>query len=209
MSTAIDRTALRGFALGPPEGFVELPLDADELREEDFERLVDRMTTMFGITDRNAAHDAALSFAALGEGTGRSGADYTAVALYASPDEPQRPIMVWLTGIVMPSDHQRVTDGIEGLLEVHRSQARGDVVELTLPIGPAVGVLVEEQDRALAVGDEAFPIINRTITAWVPDQDGTAVGVVSISTNSWRDWQHVCTLALDVFDTFEWQPISA
>ncbi|SDP94885.1 hypothetical protein SAMN04487905_11695 [Actinopolyspora xinjiangensis] len=118
-----------------------------------------------------------------------------------------RPIMVTLTGIAMPSDHHRKSEAVADLLELHRASADSTFEEIRLPVGPAV-VTVTEEENALVVDEEPIHVLTRQLTAWVPDPDGTTIAVVSVMTNSFQDWEHVCTLALDIFDSFGWEPLS-
>ncbi|TCO52811.1 hypothetical protein [Actinocrispum wychmicini] len=199
--------ARRGFTLALPEGFIELPVD-----EEDFDipevrsTLVAKMAALFGLDpDSEYAAATAAAYSAIGLTAGQ-GMDYAAVALYRSPDDPTRPIMITLTCTTMPSEHHTVPAAVEGLLEVHESQAKGVPARHRLPIGPAV-TLVTEDPQALEYEGESVPILSRQVSLWVPDPDGTTVGVVAVQTNSWQDWEHVCVVAVDIFDSFEWQPL--
>jgi hypothetical protein len=58
------------------------------------------------------------------------------------------------------------------------------------------------------MADEPIPVLTRQLSAWVPDRDGTTIGVISVMTNSFQDWERVCVLALDIFDSFGWEPLS-
>ncbi|WP_141921351.1 hypothetical protein [Halopolyspora algeriensis] len=202
--------AQRGFRLGLPDGFIPLPLDDVDLdvESDEFESLVSFVAERFGLsaTDESSIA-AAASFAQLGSVIGDSGVDYSAIAFYKSPDDPMRPIMVTLTGIAMPSDHHRKSEAVANLLELHGSSSDSTVEEIRLPVGPAAATVTEEQN-ALVMGDEPIPVLTRQLSAWIPDPDGTTIAVVSVMTNSFQDWEHVCTLALDIFDSFGWEPLS-
>lgn len=193
---------LRRFQFDLPTGFVELPVDQEDLDPESFGALRGELAGMFGSdTDDPGIEAAALGMATLG--LTMSGVDYAAVGLYRSPDEPGRPIMVVLTATGLPSDHDRQEIALDGLVEIHEAQGRGTVGRLTLPTGPAV-VVVSEQESVLHIGEAAAPVLQRQVAAWVPDRTGSTIAVVSVSTNSWRDWEHVCALALDIFESLEW-----
>lgn len=194
--------ARRGFTVGLPEGFIELPVDVDAADDA----LVAHVAALFGLDPASEyAAATAAAYSAIGLTAGQA-MDYAAVALYRSPDDPMRPIMVTLTCATMPSDHHNVQSAIEGLMEVHEAQDRGIAARHRLPIGPAV-TLVTEDEQALEYDGEAVPVLNRQVSLWVPDPDGTTVGVVAVQTNSWQDWEHVCVVAVDIFDSFEWQPL--
>ena len=202
--------ARRGFNLGLPEGFIELPTDGDDLGSPELtERLNAQVAAQFGLPpDGDNAAAAAAAFADLGVLAGNGGVDYSAIAFYQSPDDPARPIMILVTGIAMPSDHYGKDAAIAGLLETHQADGHGEPVAIQLPIGPAVAVAVEEKNF-LAFDDEKVPILTRQFSAWVPDPDGTTIGVVSVMTNCWQDWDHVCVLATEIFDSFEWHELSS
>lgn len=205
-----SRVAQRGFHIGLPEGFVELPTeradpDADSTA---FHRLAAYASERFGVPpDGEATFAAAASFAQLGSLIGDTGGvDYSALAFYKSPDDPLRPIMVALAGITMPSQHRNVSEAVTGLIELHGASSADAVERLQLPAGPAVATVTEEQN-ALVIGDEPIHILTRQLSAWVPDREGTTIGVVSVITNSFQDWERVCTLGLEIFDTFGWEPL--
>lgn len=193
---------LRRFQFGLPTGFVELPVDPEDLSPESFGTLRREVAGAFGFdADDPSTEAAALGMATLG--LMMAGVDYAAVGIYRSPDEPGRPIMIVLTGTGLPSDHDRPETAIEGLLEIHEAQGQGTVGRLTLPTGPAV-VVVSEQESVLHIGEATAPVLQRQVAAWLPDPAGSTIAVVSASTNSWPDWEHVCALALDVFESLEW-----
>ncbi|WP_209706792.1 hypothetical protein [Crossiella equi] len=123
--------------------------------------------------------------------------------MYRSPDDPERLLMVWLTVSEVRSAHETPGVAVAGLLEAHRE--RGDVAQVTLPAGPAA-VVVTEEALALHVGELSAPVLRRDVTAWVPDPFGTRLAVISLATNSWQDWDHVCELALALFDSLDWAP---
>lgn len=195
---------LRRFQFDLPAGFVELPVDPEDLDPESFGALRAEIAGIFGFeTDASSTEAAALGMATLG--LLMAGVDYAAVGFYQSPDEPGRPIMVVLTATGLPSEHDRPETAIDGLVEIHEAQGLGTVGRLTLPTGPAV-VVVSEQESVLHIGDAATPVLQRQVAAWVPDRAGSTIAVLTASTNSWRDWEHVCALGLDVFESLEWFP---
>lgn len=200
--------APRGFRLGLPDGFISLPLDDVDYESAEFEPLVSLVAARFGLqaADENA-FAAAASFAELGAVIGGAGIDYSALAFYKSPDDSLRPIMVALTGLAMPSDHHSRSEAVADLVELHTSSGESTVEKIQLSVGPAVATVAEEHN-ALVLGDEPIHVITRQLSAWIPDRDGTTIGVVSVMTNSFQDWEHVCVLALDIFDSFGWEPLS-
>jgi hypothetical protein len=195
----------RGFDLGLPDGFIELPVDPDQAGES----LVAKVAALFGLPpDSDYAKAATAALSAIGTTAGAGGLDYSAVTFYRSPDDPDRPIMVVLGATTMPSEHHRPQTAVDGLLEIRARQDRGTPTEYRLPIGPAV-VLVSEEEHALRRGADEVPILSRALSLYVPDPDGTTVGVVTVQTNCWQDWDRVCVLALEIFDSFEWHPLDA
>jgi hypothetical protein len=198
----------RGFNLAVPEGFIALPVDEDDFDTPEVgQALAARFAALFGLDPASEyAVATAAAFAGIGLVAGAS-LDFAAVALYRSPDDPMRPIMIVLTGVTMPSEHHNPQAAIEGLLEIHHSEGRGVPTRHRLPVGPAVAVVTEDH-QALEYDGEAVPVLTRQVSLWVPDPDGTTVGVVAVQTNSWQDWEHVCVVALDIFDSFEWQPLN-
>lgn len=48
-------------------------------------------------------------------------------------------------------------------------------------------------------------VLNRQVSAWIPEPDGDTIAVVSVASPSWPDWEHVCDLALGIFDSFGWE----
>jgi hypothetical protein len=145
-------------------------------------------------------------FAVFGAMAGESGIEFAAVGLFRSPDAPERPASVFLTGTRMRSDHGSPDVAIAGLRDILAGQGADTVEALTLPAGPAV-VVVDESMQELPTGEATDPavILTRRATAWIPDPDGTTVGIVSVISPSWQDWAHTCDLALDVFDSFSWE----
>lgn len=199
----------RGFRLGLPEEFFEIPVDETEPDPTTLDRLSDQVAERFGIppTDETTLA-AATAFANLGSLIGDTGGvDYSAMAFYKSPDDPMRPIMVTLTGIALPSEHQNASEAVKGLFELHSESGAEAVERLQLPAGPAIATVTEEQN-ALVIDGEAVHLLTRQLSAWVPDRDGTTIAIVSVMTNSFRDWERVCVLALDIFDSFGWEPLS-
>lgn len=200
--------AKRGFRVGLPDGFIELPLDEVDVESTELETLVSAVRQRFGMSADDVVAETATSFAAMGELIGRSGVDYAAVAFYGSPDDPLRSIMMTLTGTALPSDHTSEIQAVTELHNLHGSSSKYETVEgLRLPAGPAVATVAEERS-AVEFGGSSSDVITRQLSAWIPDREGTTVGVISASTNSFQDWEHVCVLALDIFETFEWEPIN-
>jgi hypothetical protein len=203
VTTAEPDTA-RSFHIGLPDGFVELPSDLESTTPDSVAAVTAYFAKLFYLPsdDQNAAM-AAVYFAAIGTSSGDAGIDSTALAVYRSPDDPDRGMMVLLSSTCVPAGHADVASAIAGLLEIHRAQRPDAVTRVELPAGPAVVVVTEERN-SVVVEEVVTPVVHRKITAWVPDPDGTTLAVVSMASNNWPDWEHVCRLALNVFDTLEW-----
>jgi hypothetical protein len=199
--------AQRGFHVGLPEGFIELPLDEVDVESAEAETLVAAVRKRFGMPADEIVAETAASFAAMGELIGASGVDYAAVAFYRSPDDPLRPIMMTLTGTALPSSHPSQLQAVTELHNLHMDSGKYETVEeLKLPVGPAVATVAEAASSVELAGDTSR-MLTRQLSAWVPDHEGTTIGAISVSTNSFQDWERICVLALDIFETFEWEPI--
>jgi hypothetical protein len=194
----------RSFTLELPEGFVELPADADTVTPEQVGAIAARFAALAGLPpdDPNAA-EAAVYYAALGASSGDAGVDYTGMALYRSPDDPGRAMMILLSSLCLPAGHADVESAVAGLLEVHKAAGQGEVSQLELPAGPAVTVVTEQQS-SIGDGEQSAPVLHRAATAWVPDPGGTTLGVVSFSSNNWVDWPHIARLSVDILRTMRW-----
>lgn len=202
--TAAVQGPTRSFTLELPEGFVALPSDLGDSLPDQVGELTAYFARLFSLPpdDENAAA-VAVYYAAVGPAAAESGVDHTELAMYRSPDDPDRAMMIMLSSSCVPAGHADVESAVAGLLEIHRAAGQGDVSKLSLPVGPAVVVVTEEQNGVF-VGQAALPVLHRKITAWVPDPGGTTVGVVSVSSNNWQDWEHICRLTVDILGTMRW-----
>ena len=197
-------TATRPFSVDLPDGMIPIPLTASA---DGALALAAALAAKFGLpADDVSAVVVAELFSAFGAMVGESGMEFAAMGLFRSPDDPDRPASVFLTGTRMASDHSSPEVAITGLRDLYSAQGADAVETLSLPAGPAV-VVVEESTQELPTGDGAEPavILTRRATAWIPDPDGTTVAAVSVISPSWQDWAHTCDLALDVFDSFSWE----
>ncbi|PKW00224.1 hypothetical protein ATK30_0314 [Amycolatopsis echigonensis] len=196
----------REFTFTVPDGFVELPVEDIEVDGAEKHELDARVAAVFGLAadDPNAAM-LANTYALYGETMGSQGIGYAAIAVYRSPDVPDRPIMPVLASSCIPSAHDSVDVAVEGLLEVHASVEGRTARLLDLPAGKAVVTVQEEKTilRNDADGIE-IPVLQRQVAAWIPDPRGTSVAMVGVCSNNWQDWEHVVVLALDIFDTVSW-----
>jgi len=205
MMTSALSSGQREYTLDLPPGFIEIPLG--ELSSDVIERAATQAATAFGLSQGDQ-HTRNLAFALSSAVAGELANDisYLAIGFFRSHDGA-RPIMVAITCLSRPSQHEEVQAAISGLLEVHRDQGQESVWPIQLSSGPAVAVVTEEFNELTIDGQQdAIPLIQRAVTAWTPDPDGTTLAVVSVSSNNWQDWDSVCELALDLFDTLEWAP---
>lgn len=194
----------QGFAYYLPTGFVRLPLAESEISAESFAALTVAVGGLFGLPpDGDETAQAAVGLAALGAQIGDQGVDTAAMGFYRSP-EASRPIAVLVTGNQFPSDHESQETAVASLLEVHGTEDHSGVDRISLPAGPAVAV-VDDVPQYLQAGESLTPLLQRRVTAWIPDRAGTMVAVISVVTNSWRDWEHVCRLALEIFRSLGWE----
>ncbi|HWE91280.1 MAG TPA: hypothetical protein VG317_17600 [Pseudonocardiaceae bacterium] len=192
----------RDYALTIPTGFIRLPVS--ELTDNSIKIVATHLAATFHqdyVDDNMRALAFALSTAV--SQTVPDAVSFVGVGLFRSP-EADRPIMVVLTCLSQGSDHGDIETGIAGLLEVHRQENRGSVEEIQLPCGRAVAVVIEDLNELTVAGSAPIPLIRRSVTAWIPDPHGTTTAVISLSSNNWQDWDHVCRLALDLFGTLEW-----
>jgi hypothetical protein len=201
---AVEPAPAVRFVFDLPSGFVELPIREDDLREENLDHLVTSVAGVFGLEPAgDDAIQAALGLAAVGAAVGDRGVDYAAAGFYRSPDDADRPIMILVTSIGMDSEHADQQTAIDALIEIHQSGDHNSVERISLPTGPAVAV-VDEDPQYLQVGDDSIPLLQRRVTAWIPDRQGTTIAAISAATNSWPDWEHVCQLALEIFRSLAW-----
>jgi len=190
---------VNGFTIELPEGFVALPAATETAAVER------ALEGLFGLPagDTSAAK-VAESLSALGLIAAGSGAEYTSIGFFRSPDDPQRPVSVLLTAARMASDHGDPATVIAGLREVYAQDPDTDAQYLQLRAGPALTAVREEPAMIEVEGADPLPLLQRHVLAWIPDPAGSAVAVIGVASNSWHDWPHVCDLALDVFESVCW-----
>lgn len=191
---------MNGFTIELPEGFVALPASA--ARTE----IGAALEQLFGLPagDTSAAK-VAESLSALGLIAAGSGAEYTSIGFFRSPDDPQRPVSVLLTAGRMASDHDDPSTVIVGLRQVYAQDPSTDTQVLQLPAGPALATIREEPAMITVEGADPLPLLQRQVLAWIPDPIGSAVAVIGVASNCWPDWPHICDLALDVFESVSWE----
>lgn len=190
---------MTGFTLELPDGFIALPATpaTAEVRRE----LEDLFNLRAG--DTSAAR-VAESLAALGAIAAGSGAQYSSIGLFRSPDDPQRPVSVVLTASRMTSDHAEASAVITGLRQAYAADPDTATEVLRLPAGQAVVTIREEPVMLQIDGIAPVPLLQRQVVAWIPDRAGSAVAVVGVASSCWPDWPHICDLALDVFESVSW-----
>lgn len=190
---------MTGFTIELPEGFVELPatVATDTVQRE----LAELFRLPAGDT---SAAKVAESLSALGLIAAGSGAEHTSIGFFRSPDDPQRPVGVVLTASRMASNHDDPTTVIAGLREVYAADPDTATEMLRLPAGQALASIREEPGILEIDGVDPLPLLQRQVLAWIPDPTGSVVAVIGVASNCWRDWPHVCDLALDVFESVAW-----
>ena len=192
---------MTGFSIELPEGFIELPAapaSAEVQRE---------LEELLGLAagDTSAA-EVAKSLSALGALAADSGAQYSSIGLFRSPDDLQRPISVVFTASQMTSDHDDASTVITGLREVYAAEPDTDTEVLQLPAGQALATIREQPLMLQVDGVAPVALLQRQVVVWIPDRAGSAVAVVGVASNCWQDWPHVCDLALDLFESVSWTP---
>lgn len=185
----------RSFTLGVPPGFIRIQPDtpADELLAQ-----IARVFNTEQITDDMRKFAAVLT--ALTPNALTDAIPYVGLGLFRSP-QARRPILLSLSCLSQAADHDGVRTAVGGLLEVHRDRLAREVA---LTCGPAVITLAEEPIELTDGGQPELRLLRREITAWVPDPAGTAIAVVSVSSNNWQDWEHISEFALGLFNSLEW-----
>ncbi|MGH3771859.1 MAG: hypothetical protein ACRDRW_10745 [Pseudonocardiaceae bacterium] len=190
---------MNGFTIELPDGFVALPSAATSAE------IGRALEELFHLPPGDtSAGKVAESLSALGLIAAASGAEYTSIGFFRSPDDPQRPVSVLLTAARMPSDHDDPTIVIAGLREAYAQDPDTDAQVLQLPSGPALATIREEPAMIEIEGADSLPLLQRQVLAWIPDPAGCTVAMVGLASSSWRDWPHVCDLALDVFESMSW-----
>jgi hypothetical protein len=185
------------------ENFIELPASAATAQVQ--RELAERFGLPAGDT---SAAKVAESLTALGLIAADSGAQYTSIGFFRSPDDPQRPVSVVLTASRMGSDHDDPYTVIAGLREVYTMDPTTDTEVLQLPAGPALVTIREEPAMLDIGGTDSLPLLQRQVLAWIPDPAGSAVAVIGVASNCWQDWARICDLALDVFESLSWESVS-
>lgn len=201
---SIDTIRRRAFNIAVPSGFIGLPASDIDGEQVD-ESLRNQVSEALGIDSSSEDLDAAsASFSSIGAMFGEAGVEYSAIGFFLSPEDTSRPVMVTICGMTMSSDHQRQNEAVTNLLDFYENHTEYSAREVSIQAGPAV-IVINEEENALVIDGSSIPVLTRYATAWVPDPEGTTLGIVSVMTNSYQDWEHVCTLALDIFDSFDWE----
>jgi hypothetical protein len=190
---------MNGFTIELPDGFVALPASAATAE------IGRALEELFHLPPSDTSTTkVAESLSALGLIAAASGAEYTSIGFFRSPDDPKRPVSALLTAARMASDHDDATTVIAGLREVYAQDPDTDAQVLQLRAGPALATVREEPAMIEIKGADPLPLLQRQVLAWIPDPAGSAVAVIGVASNSWQDWPHVCDLALDVFESASW-----
>jgi hypothetical protein len=196
----------RGFSLVLPEQCVEIPLG--ELTEEGLRGLANEIAGVFQLPSPDlGAVASAITLASVGAGAAAGGASHVSAGIFRSTDG-ERPILMLVSAYVMPSDHTSVQAAVSGLIEIHETQQSGLVRTVHLDSGPAVTVESTE-DTEITMGEpepDTYEISQHTLTAWIPDPDGTTLVALSVMSTNTVDWADIKDLAEGIFDGFFWQP---
>ncbi|WP_173137467.1 hypothetical protein [Kibdelosporangium persicum] len=195
----------RGFNLVLPEQFVRIPLG--ELTEDGLRGLAAEIAGVFQVPEPDlGAVASAITLASVGAGAAAGGASHVSAGIFRSTDG-ERPLLVLLSAYVMASGHASVQAAISGLLEVHESRQAGLVRTVHLDSGPAVTVEARE-DSEITMGEpaETYELTQHSLTAWIPDPDGTTLVALSVMSTNTEDWLDIKDLTEGIFDGFFWQP---
>lgn len=203
--TSTDQEALRGFAVKLPPGFIGLP--TQEPTQTELDRIADGLEEMFHLFDGDeSAAEMARWFSTAGHIAGAGGMEFAAIGFFHSPADQDRPVSVMVTGGRLPGNFHSPEEAIAGLQELYGAENDSSTRCIRLTAGPAVLVTSEQPVAVQGNEENENCIIQREVRAWMPDTTGSTVGVVSVSTASWRDWAYVCDLALQIFDSALWEP---
>ena len=109
-----------------------------------------------------------------------------------------------MSTVRMTAAQAALSTEIAALMAIHQELGASPEV-LTLPAGEAVAVVTEAAQDVGTDPESPAVVLNRQVSAWIPDPDGDTIAVVSVASPSWPDWEHVCDLALGIFDSFGWE----
>ncbi|MGH3633979.1 MAG: hypothetical protein ACRDTS_07785 [Mycobacterium sp.] len=193
------------FSIHVPDGFMPITAGLNyNVRSE----LETRFATMFSISaDHVGVRSIVDLLSELGVSHHDSGIDFSAIGLFRSPDEPDRPVSALLTCARMAASNESNTVTLSGLRELHEREPNSRVMEIEIQAGRCIAVVKEFFQSIPADEDKMYIVSARQVTVWVPNPDGSSIAVVSIISNSIRDWPNVCDTALDVFNSIAWEEI--
>lgn len=192
------------FFFNLPPSFIELPISEDQLKDNQ-DDLISSVTDVLDLDaqDDDAAVEAAFGLAALGSILSDQGAGYAAAGFYRSPEDNDRPITILVTSVGIPSDYEDSQGAVQAILAVKQNEEHSSVIQFTVPAGHAVAV-VDEEPHEIQLQNDVVTILQRQVTAWIPNPTGAEIALITVSTNSWKDWSYVCELALDIFCSISW-----
>lgn len=196
----------RGFAVEIPGGFVGLPTRAPTSQDlSDVARgLEDTFQT--GRGDQSAS-EMAHWFSLIGQLSGAGGMEFAAIGFFHSPVDLERPVYVLVSGKRVIAQTERPEESVAYLQEYFDQQGVSHRQKIQLSVGEALLVTTEQPTEFPVEGHVTNAVLQYDLTAWIPDPAGTTIGVVSVSTSSWRDWNYVYEFALGLFDSAVWEPV--
>jgi hypothetical protein len=197
--------SMRRMAVELPAGFIGLP--THEPTADELESVARGFEAQFnlGNGDRSAAAMAHW-LSVTSQVAGAGGMEFTAIGIFHSPNDLERPVSVLITGRRMASSGSPA-EAIAGMQELFERQEDAFVQSVQLQQAGQALLVTTEQPMTIPVeGQDEVGLLQRQVTAWIPDSTGSVLGVVSVSSGSWQDWAHVCDLALRVFDSVQWEP---
>lgn len=176
-----------------PEGFHELPLNADPaqraLDAEAFAR------ELYPNGNEEMWRTNAPAFAAMGEMTAAAGVSYAAMGVF--DNERGGVATVNLTIAATASDHTDPENAAMGLREVLVRDEYNDARWLNLPCGPAVSRITVTKfplDPALTAG-AAAELTQGQIQVYVPFPTGPFMAIVTIGTFNMESWVEISEMA--------------
>lgn len=196
----------RGFAVEIPGGFIGLPTREPTHQDlSDVARgLEDTFQTEHG--DQSAS-EMAYWFSLIGQLAGAGGMEFAAIGFFHSPDDLARPVYMLVSGKRVLAQFARPEEGLVYLQEYFDQQGVSRTEKVQLSVGEALVVITEQPAEFPVNGNETSTVLQYDMTAWIPDPGCTTIGVVSVSTSSWKDWNYVYEFALGLFDSAVWEPV--
>jgi hypothetical protein len=183
-----------------PEGFHELPLQADPAERAAAAQAFAR--ELYPNGDEQLWQTNAPAFAAMGEMTAATGVAYAAMGVF--DNERGGVATVNLTIAATASDHTDPEQAALGLREVLVRDEFNDSRWLNLPCGPAVSRITVTKfplDPALTADGAPGELVQGQIQVFVPFPTGPFMAIMTIGTFNMEAWTEVSEMAAVMVQT--------